>query len=144
MKNLKEVVAHDLRRAMVEKEGWKKDVLRQVKVRVDSFEKEHGDTATDKVWYSSINTELKQLNQTLDYAKKAGNSTVELDCSVKMDYLNSLLPAQMSDDELKAFVEQHINPANGIGGNIKDISNLAEGMADAKRIHQAVKEILSK
>lgn len=130
----------EIKNAMKEKNQNKKDVLRQVTAKAQMTAKEAKVEITDDIVLSSIQKELKQLNQTKDSIPEGTdlyNSTL-----YKIGILKEYLPKQMTADEVRVAIEQILSTGDyqNMGAKMKAVMAELKGKADNKLISQIVKE----
>lgn len=145
---LREKINADLLTAMKAKEEVKLGALRMLKAGIMKFEVS-GDKkieATDENVLQIIGKEVKQRKDSVEAYKKGSREDLALKEEAEMKILQSYLPAQMSEEELKSLISQTISQA---GATAKDFGKVmgavmaqAKGKADGQTVTRLVKEVL--
>ncbi len=96
-----------------------------------------------------VTSSLKQRQDSLDQFRKGGREDLAVKEEAEIKFLQSYLPAQLGDEELKQIVQASIAEAQAVGP--KDMGKLmkvlmpkVQGKADGKLVNQIVKERLDK
>lgn len=145
---LKEKINADLLAAMKAKENARLDALRMLKAAIMKFEVA-GDKkieATDENILQIIGKEVKQRKDSIDAYKKGGRDDLAAKEEAEMKILQTYLPAQMSEEELKSLISQTISQT---GATAKDFGKVmgavmaqAKGKTDGQTVTKLVKEML--
>lgn len=145
---LKEKINADLLTAMKAKEEVKLGALRMLKASIMKFEVS-GDKkmeATDDSVLQIIGKEVKQRKDSIEAYKKGGREDLAVKEEAEMKILQSYLPAQMSEEELKTLISRTISQT---GATVKDFGKVmgtvmaqAKGKADGGTVTRLVKEML--
>lgn len=145
---LKEKINADLLDAMRSKEEIRLVALRMLKTSIMKFEVA-GDKkieATDENVLQIIGKEVKQRKDSIDAYRKGGREDLAAKEEAEMKILQTYLPAQMSEDELKSLISQTISQT---GATAKDFGKVmgtvmaqVKGKADGQTVTGLVKEIL--
>lgn len=138
-------VLTDIKDAMKLKEKDKKDVLKQVQIKVQAYVKESKVEVTDEVVINSINKELKQLNQTKDSLKGKESSDLYVSTETKISILKGYLPEQLSEDECMSEVQKILSDiAEDLpkGAKIGNVMKALKGKADNSLIKKCVDKCL--
>lgn len=138
-----EIILNDIKIAMKEKDTDKKDVLKQVQIKVQADSKENKKEITDEMVLSAITKELKQLNQTKDAISSKPDAPLYQSTTRKIDILNAYLPEQMSVDEIKTEIKKiMMNNPDVTGGKLTGlIMKTLKGKADNKIIKECIDEV---
>jgi len=93
-----------------------------------------------------IKREAKQCRETLDYARKADRGEAVAEHEAELAILESYLPAQLGDDELRAVIEAIVSEtgATAIGPVMKELSSRHGGNFDGKAASRIVGEVLAR
>ena len=86
-----ETILNDIKVAMKEKDTDRKDVLKQVQIKVQADSKENKKEITDEMVLSAITKELKQLNQTKNAISSKPDTPLYQSTNRKIDILNTYL-----------------------------------------------------
>lgn len=146
---LKEKVNSDLLNAMKAKEEVKVGALRMLKAAIMRFEvsgAQKKDAADDEV-IQIIKKEAKQRKDSIDAYTKGGRAELAAKEEAELKILESYLPAQMGEAELKALVTQAISQTGAIskadfGKVMSAVMAQAKGKADGQMVSKVVGGIL--
>lgn len=145
---LKEKINADLLVAMKAKENSRLDALRMLKTAVMKFEVA-GDKkieATDENVLQIIGKEVKQRKDSIDAYRKGGREDLAAKEEAEMKILQTYLPAQMSEEELKSLISQTISQTNATAKDFGKVMGAVmaqvKGKADGQTVTRLVKEIL--
>lgn len=140
---LYETIMSNIKDAMKEKNTTLKDVLKQVKSKVQATAKENKTEITDEIVIDAINKELKQLNQTLDAIKSKPESELFKSTMEKITILKAYLPEQMSEDDIAIEIQKIISENSGIpvGKLTGIVMKTLKGKADNKTIKKVFDKI---
>lgn len=89
-------------------------------------------------------TSIKQRQDSIDQFRKGGREDLVAKEEAELKFLQSFLPAQLSDDELKSIIqgavaEAQATTAKDIGKVMKVLMPKVQGKADGKKINEFVK-----
>lgn len=140
----------DLIVAMKEKNINAKDVLQLLIASFNNFMKENKLTVmTKEQEITLIQKELKQTNESLEFAKKSGREDLINKVTEKVNLLLSYLPKQLNESEIKDVIVESLkelnieNPSKGDKGKImKVIMPKLKGKANGKLIDTILTNIL--
>lgn len=146
---LKEKINADLLAAMRAKEEVKLGALRMLKAAVMKFEVS-GDKkkdASDEEVLSLIAKEVKQRKDSVDAYKKGGRDDLAVKEEAEMKILQAYLPAQMSEDEVRAAVKEVLAATGAtskadFGKVMGAVMARVKGKADGQVVSKAVGEML--
>jgi len=122
-------------------------VLRQLQAAVKQVEidtrKELDDDGVLKVFQAYA----KKVRDTLESAEKAGREEMAAEARTELAMVKTYLPAELSDDELAAAVDEAIAEAGAqgpqdMGKVMKAVMPRTAGRADGSRVSALVKQIL--
>jgi hypothetical protein len=145
----KEKLNADLIAAMRAKEELKVSVLRILKTSIMKFETA-GTTrkeATDEDVLKIIGKEVKQRKDSIDAFTKGGREQLAAKENEEMKILQTYLPAQMSEDDLRAVVKQVISQTGATGKAdfgkvIGAVMGQVKGKAEGQTVSRVVGEFL--
>lgn len=144
--SLKEKISADLKEAMKARDQLKIDTLRSA-ISAFTYKKvEKGVDLTEEEELAALQKQVKQRNDSIAEYTKAGRNDL-LDKEIKeRDILAHYLPAQKSEEEIRALVRGIINgiPAEGRnqGAVMKVVMPQMKGVADGNLVHQIVTDEL--
>lgn len=151
-------IRQDIKSAMKEKNGVKKDVLKLIVAKAEEIAKEKtvkekGDLSniviSDEMVLTALTKEEKQLNQTKTILANNNKQETVLytETLEKLNIIKSYLPKQLSEEELSEKINKIIDTLedkSNRGLVMKAVMKELKGKADGKLINQKVQEILSK
>lgn len=146
---MNEKINNDLKEAMKSKDAFKLSVLRMLKsaLQLEGIAKKH--ELTDDEVLSVIKKQVKLRKDSIAEYEKYGKMESVESLKKEIEVLSSYLPEEMSEDEIKAFVDAVI--AEEKPTSIKDMGKvmkitsekLAGKNADMSLVSKLVKEKLS-
>lgn len=147
---LKERINADLKEALLGGDRFKGETLRGLKAALLNEEVAQGkrdegleDTAIEQI----VAREVKKRNESADLYEQNGRAEAAADERREAEILSAYLPAQLSEDELRAIIEAAIKQlgANGPGdmgkviGVVKSkVGNTASGASIAELVKQTL------
>ena len=145
---LKERLADDLKSAMKNKEVIRKNVVQLVRAGILQVEKDNKVTLDDNGVLEVIAKQLKQRKDSLPDYEKSGRDDLIAGLKAEMDVLMEYLPKQMSEDELKAVIEETIaevgaSSMKDMGKVMASVKAKTVGRADGRMINEIAKGLLS-
>ncbi len=148
MSELKERLKNDLKEAMKSKDNFKRDVVRFLMSAIKQVEVDERRELSDEDIQKIIQKSVKQREDAANQYKEGGREDLYEKELKEAEILKSYLPKQLSDEELKAIVEETIKEVGA--SSMKDMGKVmgavikkTVGKADGKRINAIVKELLS-
>ncbi len=146
--SLKEKLQQDLKRAMKEKDTFKRDTIRFLMSAIKQVEVDTRRELNDEDIIKIIQKGVKQRVEAAKQYQEGGREDLYEKEMKEAQLLKNYLPKQLDDEELKAQLEQIIKEI-GVT-NMKDMGKVMgiamkklAGKADGKRINQIVKGLLS-
>jgi uncharacterized protein len=146
--SLAEQIEKDVIVAMKARDSVKVSTLRMLKSALGNYLIQvKKDKAEDPEVLGIITKQAKQRRESVESFEKAGRKDLADKEKAELAILESYLPKQMTDDELRAAV-QHAIAASGaqspadIGKLMKVLKPAIQGKADGKRVQEAVKALL--
>lgn len=143
--NIKEKINSDLIAAMKAKEEMKTSALRMLKAAIMKFEvsgKEKRD-ATDEEVLLIVGKEVKQRKDSIDAYRKGGRNDLAQNEEVEMKILQTYLPAQLSEDELRNLINQVISQTGASGkGDFGKVIGAVMAQAKGKTEGQVVSRLV--
>jgi len=129
--------------AMKAKDKDIKEVIQIVLSNVTNKRIELKRDLTDSEIIVVIKKEIKQIEETITYCDK--REELKVSNIKKRDFLLKFVPAQMTVDEIYAFILANFDSSCvNVGVVMKKMMLLLKGKADNKDISKAVKEFFSK
>jgi len=135
----------EIKKAMINKDASKRDVLRAVKSSANLLAKEDHKEVDNDYILTAVKKEIKALQGTL--AALDGNSGVEdaiKDANYRISILNDYMPKMLSKEEVLAIATPIINSLDNpnMGMAMKAVMPMLKGKADGRLISEVVKELL--
>lgn len=136
----------EIKNGMREKNAIKRDTFKLVLAKAQALAKEKKVDITDEIIVTAGNSEMKQINQTLELTPEGTdfyNETIE-----KKRLLEEFLPKMMTEDEIRERVRQYMSELaldwNNKGIVMKNLMPRFKGIADGKLVNKIINEVLSK
>lgn len=145
---LKETLNNRLKDAMRASDEDGKRIYRMALSSIKYVEKEQGKELNEDDTLQIIQKEIKIRRESLNEALKSGREAAVAEAQKDIEVLETLLPKQMSPDEVKDVVSAAIEeigasvPAD-MGKVMKAVMPKLKGLADSSLISKTVKELLS-
>lgn len=148
---LKQQISDDLKKSMLAKDALRTSTLRMLISAIGYYEIEKGSAgyeATDEDVLAVIQKEAKQRQESIEQFKIAGRQELVDKEQKELEILQTYLPAQMNEEEIRSIIKQTISEtrASGIQDMGKVMSELMQkirGKADGNMASKLVKEELS-
>ncbi len=148
MSALKDRLKNDLKEAMKSKDSFKRDVVRFLMSAIKQVEVDERRELNDEDIQRIIQKSVKQREDAAAQYKEGGREDLFEKEMKEAEILKSYLPKQLSDEELRAIIEETIKEVGA--SSMKDMGKVmgavikkTVGQADGKRINAIVKELLS-
>lgn len=146
--SITKMIHADLISAMKSKDELKVSTLRMLKaalgtVSIDKKKNELDDPEAIGV----LQKQAKQRRESQDSFEKAGRKDLAQKEEKELRIIESYLPVQMSDDEIKKLVVESILKVGAtlktdIGNVMKDLMPKVKGKADGKKVNEIVQSLL--
>ena len=122
---LQEKIKQDLKKAILNRDLGKKEILRVLLGELDRYGKVIDD------------------NVTLTVIKKMHQNAKDMNENTEAVILNEYLPKMLNNDELYILIEDLIDKGiNNIGAIMKELKSNYNGLYDGKRASEIIKELL--
>ena len=146
---LKQKLKDSMKEAMKAKNKEELTSIRLVlsTIQKKEIDKNDGNELADEEVMQIIQTEIKQTQESLMYAKQSDKSEMVTNLENRIQMLTSYLPEQLSEAEVKSIVKNIIE-ANGFSGkqDMGKVMGLAmaelKGKTEGALISKVVKELL--
>ncbi|GGK18559.1 hypothetical protein GCM10010965_09440 [Caldalkalibacillus thermarum] len=140
---------HDMKQAMKNKEKTRLSVIRMVKAALKNEEIKLGRTLTDDDVLTVLSREMKQRKESLQEFEKAGRDDLVETLNQEIAVLETYLPEQLSEDELRQLVSDTIAEVGAtskadMGKVMGAIMPKVKGKADGSLVNRLVQEALAK
>lgn len=143
---LKEELKKNEIAAMKARDKQTVNVLRLVNSEIKAYEVNERQEATDDVVIKIIEKQIKQLKETLEYAKQLNDEEKIVEGSFAINLLTPYLPAQLSEEEVEKMIRDIIAANNytkaDMGKIMKEIMPKIAGKFDRSKVNPMVKNIL--
>lgn len=146
---LAEKLDQDFKDALKNKDAARLSIMRLVRSGIKNFEIAKQGKASSEDIIAILQREIKQHKETIAALQKAGRAEDLKKQEEEVAVLKSYLPAQLSQDELKDFVEEAI--ASTAAAGLSDLGKVmgkvmpqVKGRATGDEVGQMAREILSK
>lgn len=146
----KQTLQDELKKSMLAKDELKTSVLRLLLSAINYYEIQKGGAgyeASEDDILSVIQTQVKQRKDSIDQFTTAGRQELVDKEQKELEILHTLLPAQISEEEVKKEVEKAITETGA--AEIKDMGKVMSALthlrnqADMALVSKLVKEKLS-
>lgn len=149
---LKQQLKDQLKEAMLAKDELKTAVIRFVLSGITYYEINKGGAgyeATDEDVMAVISKEIKQRKDSIEQFEKANRHDLADKEKAELAVLESYLPEQMSEEEVKKYVDEAVTTTGAtspqdMGKVMAALMPKVKGKADGSLVSKLVKEALSK
>ena len=147
--SIKDLLTEDMKQAMKDKESGKLrlSVIRMARANIKNIEIDEKRELNDDEVLAVLVKEVKMRQDSLEEFAKAGREELVEQAKQGIAILRKYLPEQLSDEELRALVEEAVAETGAAGP--KDMGKVmaalmpkTRGRADGKRINTMVRELL--
>lgn len=137
----------DLNTALKARDKTRVDVLRMLRSKLQGAEIAASKPLDDAQCLDVVSRYAKQVREAMDSFVSGGRDDLLQQARAELAIVESYLPAQLSDDELRDIVKQAIatsgaSSAKEMGKVMSLVMPQTKGRADGKKINQLVKELL--
>ncbi len=146
---LKERLREDMKQAMKNREKLRLSTIRMITTLIKNAEIEKKHELKDEDIISIIQKYAKQRRESIDMYEKGGRKDLVEKEKEELAIVNSYLPKQMSEDEVRAEAEKAVKELNAT--SLKDMGKVMgyltsklKSKADGSLISKVVKELLTK
>ena len=141
--SIREQILADIKEAMKAKDEFKRDTLRTLNAALKQVEVDQRIEMTDEVVLPLLQKEIKKRADSVELYLKGEREDLAKKEQGEIDLIKAYLPAQLSDEELKAKIETIIQKAGkNLGAVMKMAKDEIGASAEAKRISVIAKELL--
>lgn len=148
---LKQKFQENLKQSMLARDELKTSVLRLLLSAINYYEIQKGGAgyqATDEDVISVIQKEIKQRKDSIEQFKAGGRQDLSDKETKELEILQTYLPAQMSEEEIKSIVKQIIQEIGAttiadMGKVMAALMPKVKGKADGGLVSKIVKEELT-
>lgn len=137
----------EIKEAMKSKDTIKRDCLKMVIGKAKSIKKERypndtEDMVANDIIVQAVQSEIKQLNQTLEALKGQELCNLHKETTLKMSILSAYLPKMMAENEVERAVSEILAAGNynSFGEKMRVVMAELKGKADNKVIKKVVEQ----
>jgi uncharacterized protein YqeY len=146
--SLRNRLDEELKAAMRSSDAMRRDSLRMVLAAVQKSEKEGKHELVDDEMLGILTRELKVRRESVDTFRAGGREDLVAKEEAAIAVVSEFMPQPLSDDELKALVEQAIAETGAasprdMGKVMGWLSPKTRGRADGKVVSQLVTQLLA-
>lgn len=147
MGTLSERLSDDMKQAMKDKEKVRLSVIRMVRAAIRNKEIDSGASLNDEEVLAVVQKELKQRRDSLQAFENAGRDDLADAAKEEIRILETYLPAQLSEEEVRSIAVRIISEvgASGksdVGKVMPKLMQEIRGKADGKLAQQVVSGLL--
>lgn len=142
---LQDKLYEDLKKAMKSGNNTDKNTIQLLRAEIIREEKNKGGTLLDEEVINIINKEMKKRTDALALFEQANRNDLREQTMMEITCLNKYLPKQLTDEELKAKLQEIIaefEPGTQFGKIMGYAKAKLNGVATGKRISDMLKELL--
>ena len=141
--SIREQILADIKEAMKAKDEFKRDTLRTLNAALKQVEVDQRIEMTDEVVLPLLQKEIKKRTDSVELYLKGAREDLAKKEQSEIELIKAYLPAQLSNEELKAKIEAIIQKAGkNLGAVMKMAKDEIGASAEAKRISMIAKELL--
>jgi hypothetical protein len=145
---LKDILNNDLKKYMKEKNTLALNAVRSIISEIKNKEVEKGAGLTEEEIIQVIKKQIKMREDSIEQFEKADRIDLAEKERKEVEILQSYLPEQLSDEELKKIIEETISEVNAtskkdFGKVMKLIIQKVQGRADGKKISEILSSLLN-
>ncbi|NIK67528.1 MULTISPECIES: GatB/YqeY domain-containing protein [unclassified Paenibacillus] len=145
--NLSDRLNDDMKQAMKNQDKFKLTTIRMIRAAVKNLEIDLKRPLEDAEVVDILSREIKQRKDSLQEFSKAGRDDLVTDLSAEIEIISQYLPAQLTEEEIKAIVTQTIQELGAsskaeMGKVMGALLPKTKGRADGKLVNQYVQQFL--
>ncbi len=146
---MKEKLNTDLKNAMRAKDNNRRDTVRLLLTAIKNAEIEKGGELSDQETMALLQKQAKQRRDSITAYEQGGRSDLVAAEQVELEIIESYLPQQMNDDEIRVIVRDVVAKAGvtdlkDIGKVMGPLMGQLRGKADGAAVQRIAREELSK
>jgi uncharacterized protein len=145
--SLTERLTEDMKQAMKDKDKIRLSVIRMVRTAIKNAEIDLHKTLSDDDVIAVLNRELKQRRDSLQAFESAARQDLADAAKQEIEILVGYLPAQLTEDEVRALVQEAVAETGATGKSdmgkvMSALMPKVKGRADGKLVNQLVQQAL--
>lgn len=138
----------DMKTAMRAKEREKLTTIRMIKASIQNEEIKKGADLDEDEVLAILSREKKQRLESYAEFEKAGREDLTEKLQQELEVVEAYLPEQLSEDEVRALVEESINEVGAesmkdMGAVMSHVMPKLQGRADGSQVNTFVRELLT-
>ena len=146
--NLSQRLDQDLKEAMRNRDALRRDSIRMARAAIHNEEIAQGQQLSDEGILDVLTRQAKRHRESIDMFTQANRTDLVSREEAELKVLRDYLPQQLSEIELRQFIEQAIKEVSAegprdIGKVMKELVPKIKGRADGKAASAVVQEILA-
>ncbi|MDQ1912929.1 GatB/YqeY domain-containing protein [Paenibacillus sp. GD4] len=146
--SLSDRLNEDMKLAMKSQDKFKLSVIRMVRAAIKNVEIDQRRTLDEEEVLDILNREIKQRRDSLQEFEKAGRDDLAHDLKAEIAVLMDYMPQQLTEEEVKAIVQQTIQEVGAsskadMGKVMGALMPKVKGRADGKLVNGFVSQFLS-
>jgi len=143
--DLKNKVQADLQAAMKERDSVRRETLRTLLTSLTNAEMEKKDALNEEEFIQVVQREGKKRREAIEAFEAGGRQDRAQKEAQELEVLKAYLPKQLSEDEIKAVVQELIENAPGVpnmGQLMGQAMGRLKGQADGNTVRGIVTQLL--
>ncbi|MDZ4765568.1 MAG: GatB/YqeY domain-containing protein [Chloroflexota bacterium] len=148
MDDPKPLIQDAVKKAMIEKDTVRRDVLRTVQSEIKQLEIDGKKTLTPDEVVAVLQREIKKRRESIDEATKAGRDDIVTPLVVEIGMIEVFLPTQLTREQIEVLARDAV--AQSGATNAKEMGKVmallmpqVKGVADGKLVNDVVRELLN-
>ncbi len=147
--SLKERLSADFKEALKTKDATRKNAVNMARAAIKQYEVDHREELDDEGVQEVIAKQVKMRKDALADFEKAGRTDLLDVYKAEIDILQSYLPKQLSEDEVRSIVTKAMEEAGiapekkNMGMIMKTVMPLVKGKADGGIVKKVVDSIIN-
>ena len=147
--SLKERLSADFKEALKTKDATRKNAVNMARAAIKQYEVDHREELDDEGVVQIIAKQVKMRKDALADFEKAGRTDLLDVYKAEIDILQSYLPEQLSEDEVRSIVTKAMEEAGiapekkNMGMIMKTVMPLVKGKADGGIVKKVVDSIIN-
>ncbi|MFF2090325.1 GatB/YqeY domain-containing protein [Paenibacillus sp. NPDC058174] len=145
--NLSERLNDDMKTAMKNQDKFRLTTIRMIRASIKNLEIDLKRPVEDVEVLEILGREVKQRKDSLQEFSKAGRDDLVTDLLAEIEIISQYLPVQLTEEEIKAIVQQTIQELGAsskaeMGKVMGALLPKTKGRADGKLVNQYVQQFL--
>ena len=148
---LKDKIQEDLKQAMIARDEFRLSAIRMLKSAIQYYEIQKGGAgyeATDEDVIDVLGKEVKKRKESAELYKQGGREESAANEQKEVEILQTYLPKQMSEDEVRTLVKEAITQTGAktpqeMGKVMGALMSKVKGKADGTLVSNIVREELA-